>query len=82
MVTLETNPSQLLPGLLAAEHPSSLKKTPSRGVSPVSPFVGNGAGEAWVSLGIIFKLPPSIRCWLESTGHHGISFFSVSTAGL
>lgn len=27
LVTLETNPTQLLPGLLAAEHPGSLKNS-------------------------------------------------------
>lgn len=35
-----------------------------------------------MSSGITLKLPPHFGSWLESTGHHGISFFSASTAKL
>lgn len=35
-----------------------------------------------MSPGITLKLPPHIGSWLESTGHHGISFFSAQTAKL
>lgn len=37
-------------------------------------------GEHSVSSGITLKLPPHTGSWLESTGHHGISFFSSQTA--
>lgn len=35
-----------------------------------------------MSSGITLKVPPHIGSWLESTGHHGISFFSAQTAEL
>ena len=35
-----------------------------------------------MSSGITLKVPPHTGSWLESTGHHGISFFSAQTAEL